>query len=444
MGMFTSTQTGNRFFTWILTLSLMVTSIAMAQPAAAASSKDLQKKVYTAMQDTVKYYYNAENEYNFSGFDWELIGLSHAGEKLDTRKWQDNKGQTAFDYWATAAKDLNEAGQFAKLAIALMKNGYDPTNFNGKNLLAEIAKRQDDSGRMGDDQWTIFNHVLSIVALEMYGYEYDRDAAAEFLLERYDDFSTEFFTDDEAFTLHALNFLEDIDGVEEEKEQIIEYLEKARKSDGSLADSPDSTMEALTALTSVGEDVLEAPWDKSVSYVLDNQLDDGSFKSAWSNGETSAITTEKGLIALATIKKGTALYERLTSKEKAALKVYLPKEGAAEGIQVFDGMTNLIKGKVVKPSKNTYTITSKQLFVRADVKEIADEEKPLAVLVKVMKGKQVVDTGIVEAKSSDVEYLTAGFTLARGTYTVEVSYWYGLGDEPEVAKDGAVFAVTVK
>jgi hypothetical protein len=440
------TKNGSRLMAWMLLFVLLFSAVVTVQPAAAASSKDLERKVYTAMQNAVKYYYNADRAYHFDDFDWELIGLAQAGEKLDSRKWQDKHDLTAFDFWATKAKELDEAGQFAKLAIALMKNGYDPTNFNGKNLLEEIAKRQDANGRMGDDTYTIFNHVLSIVALEMYGYDYDREKAAEFLLKRYDDFSEELdtYTDDIAFTLHALHLLGDIDGVEEEKEKILDRLEKERKADGSIAGNPDSTMEALTALTSVGEDVLKSPWDKSVEYVLDNQLEDGSFQSAWSNGETSAMTTEKGLISLATIRKGTTLYERLTSKEKAALTVYLSKGEASEDIHVFDGMTNLLKGKEVKPSKNTYTIASKQLFVRADVKEIADEERPLAVLVKVMKGKQVVDTGIVEAKSADAEYVTAGFTLARGTYTVEVNYWYGLGNNPEVAKDGAIFAVTVK
>ena len=438
-------QPGRRLIAWILTICLALATFVMAQPASAASSRDLSKKVYTALKDSVKYYYDSDNEYTFNAsFDWEMIGLAHAGEKLTSTKWQDQNELTAFDFWASEVKNQKEQGQLAKVAIALMKNGYNPTNFNGKNLLEEIADSQESNGRMGDDQWTIFNHVLSIVALEMYDYDYDRDEAAEFLLERYDDFSKDYYTDDEAFTLHALNFLEDIDGVEEKKAEIVAYLKQKQGNNGSFADSPDSTLEALSALTGAGEDVLQEPWSKSVEYALEQQLDDGSFPSAWSNGETSELTTEKGLIALAVVKKGTALFERLTNKEKAALSVYLSKGEHAEGVTVYDGLGDLLQGKEATAAKNTYTIKNKQLFVRADVSDLAEAEKSIAVLVKVMRGETVVDTGIVEAASADVKNLTTGFTLTRGTYTVEVNFWAGLADKPTVVKDPILFSVSVK
>jgi len=435
-------------FAGLLTAGAVLFTTMFSQPALAAD-KATSRDVYVAMQKAVKYYVKSDNNYSFdANFDWELIGLAHAGEKLDSRKWQDKNANTAFDYWAGAAKNLNEAGQLAKLAIGLMKNGIDPTNFNGKNLLKAIADRQDNNGRMGDDQWTIFNHVLAIVALEMYGFEdYDREEAAEFLLERYDDFAYDDsnYTDDWPFALHALRFLEDIDNVEEEMDKIVEKIDEQRKSNGSVADNPDSTMEALAALSSVGEDVLDGNWNKSVAYVLDNQLSDGSFQSAWSNGDTSEYTTQKGLYTLAVIKEGDALFERLTDKEKSKLKVYLPKEIQSDAVTVYDGMTNLIRGKEVKPSNSTYTVTSKQLFVRTDLQELElDVDKPLAVLVKVMKGKKVVDTAIVEADTSILSHATAGFTLSRGSYTVEINYWYGLKNNPEVASDSVIFPVTVK
>ncbi|MFY0546182.1 hypothetical protein [Brevibacillus sp. H7] len=429
---------------WGLLIGLLVCAVSLVQPAQAASSKELQRKVSASLQKVVKYYYKSDNDYIFTkDFDWELIGLAHAGEKVDSRKWQDANERTAIDFWADQSKQLNEAGQFAKLSIALMKSGYDPTSFNGKDLLREIVKRQDSNGRMGDDQWTIFNHVLSMVALEMYGYEYDRDGAVKFLLNRYN--SPDFFTDDWAFTLHALSFVDDVDGVEEAKEAILEKLASDQKENGAISDNPDTTLESLAALTSAGVDVLDAPWNKSVSYVLDNQLDDGSFKSAWSNGETSAMTTEKGLYALAVVKKGNALFERLTTKEKAALQTYRSTGDVSDKVKVYDGLPNLQKGKEVQPAGNSYTLSGKQLIVRADVKDLSGDQ-PLAILVKVMKGKSVVGMAVVESNSADAQYLTAGLPLSsRGNYLVEINYWYnGLSEKPEVAQDSVSFAVSVK
>ncbi|HZG15033.1 MAG TPA: prenyltransferase/squalene oxidase repeat-containing protein [Candidatus Bathyarchaeia archaeon] len=437
-------RSGKRVMTWALTVSLSLAAFMGSQPVSAASSKTLTSKVYTALKDSVKYYYQEDQEYSFNTFDWELMGLVNAGEDLTSAKWQDKNELTAFDYWATAIKEEKEPGKFAKVAIGLMKNGYDPTNFNGINLLEKIADSQENDGNMGDDTHTIFNHVLSIVALEMYDYDYNREEAAEFLLEHYDDYSKQWYTDDEAFTLHALSFLGDLDGVEEKTTEIIDYLKEKQDSDGSIEDSPDSTIETITALASAGENVLAEPWSKSVEYVLDKQLEDGSFPSAWSDGKTSDITTEKGLIALSVARKGTALFDRLTAKEKKELDVYLPQGDHAEGVTVYDGLSNLLKGNEATSSKNTYTIKNKQLFVRADVTDLAAQDKDVAVLVKVMKSKTLVDTGIIEATSADVSNLTTGFTLTKGTYTVEVNFWEGLDDKPTVLKDPIIFSVTVK
>jgi hypothetical protein len=432
--------------TWGLILTLLVSSLSLVQPVEAASSKDLKRQVNTALQNVVKYYYKSDNDYTFSKeFDWEMIGLAHAGEKLTSSKWQDGAERTAIDFWAQEAKQLDEAGKFAKLAIGLMKNGYDPTNFNGKDLLREIVKRQDESGRMGDDQWTIFNHVLSIVALEMYDYDYNREKAVEFLLKRLKDFtpSDQLFLDDWAFALHALSFVDDVDGVEQAKDEILQKIRAEQKENGAFNDNPDTTLETLAALVSAGEDVLAAPWSKSVSYALSNQLADGSFQSAWSNGQTSSLTTEKGLYALAVMKKGTALFERLTTKEKAALEAYRSTGNDSENVKVYDGFDNLLKGDQANATSSGYTISSKQLFVRADVSGLAGD-KPLAILVKVMKGKTIVSTAIVESDSADAQHLTAGFTLPKGKYIVEVNFWYGLNDKPETAQDSVSFGVTVK
>ncbi len=436
-------QTVRRRFTWVMILSLFLTSLFQIQPAQASS--DLEKKVYDAMKKTVKYYYKKDRKYAFESFDWELIGLAAAGEKLESRKWQDRTNKTAIDYWASHIQEKKEPGEIAKLAIGLMKNGYDPTNYGGVNLLKAIADSQADNGKMGDDQWTIFNHALSIIALEMYGYPYDREKAARFLLERYDDFNS---IDDKAFTLNALSFLEDQDGVKEAKKAIIESLAKEQQANGSFlawgSESPDSTIQALVGLTSSGEDVLGTPWDKSVQYLLENQAADGGFKSAWSNGQSDKMTTENALIALATVKEGSSLFQVLTDKEKAALKIYVPVVDLSNQVKVYDGFDNLVKGKEVKQVGNTFSISGKQLLVRVNVQDVAKADKPIAILVKAMKGTEVVDTAVVESSSASAQQLTADLKLDSGTYTVEVNYWYGLSDKPEVAKESISFIASVK
>lgn len=429
---------------WALIVSLAFSVVFSTQQASAASDKDLKKQAYTALQKVVKFYQKADNDYAFNqNFDWEMIGLVHAGEKLDASKWLDAGDKTVFDFWATRIKEEKEVGQLAKIAIALMKNGYDPTHFGGRNLLKEIANSQAENGRMGDDQYTIFNHALSIVALEMYDYDYDREKAAKFLLKSLD--RSDLYPDDWAFSLHAFSFLEDVDGVEEAKKAMITKLQAAQNKEGAISDNPDTTLETLAALPAAGIDVLDTPWSKSVSYALSNQLDDGSFQSAYSNGDTSLFTTEKGLYALAVIKKGSALFTRLTDKEKANLKIHESADSnLPEDVKVYDGLENLQKDRELTPSKNGYTINSKQLLVRTNVEGLAQKEKPLAILVKVMKGKSVAATAIVESSSADAQYLTAGLSLSRGSYRVEINYWYGLNEKAETAKDSVSFAVTVK
>ncbi|WP_139489499.1 hypothetical protein [Brevibacillus dissolubilis] len=429
-----------------LIVSLFVSSFMITSTAQAA--EDLNQQVYTSMKKAVKYYYKSNRSYEFKSFDWELIGLPAAGEKLTSTKWLDKSKKSVLDYWATAIKDEKnqQPGNLAKLAIGLMKNGYDPANFNGMNLFELIAKQQEENGRMGDDTYTIFNQGLSIIAFEMYGYQdYDRAQAVEFILKRYKEFQS---IDEEAFMLNVLPFIGDVDGVDEAKAEILAKLADAQNENGSYTswdvESPDTTLEVLIGLVSAEEDVYEAPWSNSVKFVLSHQVADGGFKSPYSNGESSAFTTEKALIALTSLKQASPLYEILTDKEKAALKKYLPTVKNDGTLQVFDGIDNLLKNKGVTASNNVFTVSSEQVYVRLNVKNIpATEEKPLAVLVKAMKGKEVAAVAIVEGKGA-LDQVTAGLTLDNGDYTVEVNFWYGLGEKPEVAKEPIQFALTVK
>lgn len=441
--MLASVQTWRQRLTWGLIISLLFTTLLQIQPAHAATS--LEKSVLDAMKKTVKFYYKSNRKYSFESFDWELIGLAAAGEKLDSRKWQDRTNKTAFDYWASVSKEKTEPGMLAELAIGLMANGYDPTSFNGDNLLKRIADSQDEEGKMGDSQWTIFNHALSIIALEMYGYPYDREKATQFLLKKYDTYDG---LDSLAFTLNALPFLEDQEGVDEAEETILSTLSKEQQADGSYmawgSESVDTTIQVLIGLSSIGEDVTTSPWDKSVKYVLADQTSDGGFKSPYSNGKSDTMTTENALLALATVNEGNGLFQTLTDKEKAALKVYVPVVDLSKQVKVYDGFNNYLAGKEVKQVGNSFSITGKELMVRVNVADLVKQDKPLAILVKAMKGSTVADTAVVESTSAAAQQMTANLKLDSGTYTIEINYWYGLSDKPEVAKDSTLFAVQVK
>ncbi|MGD8191721.1 hypothetical protein ACQCN2_17205 [Brevibacillus ginsengisoli] len=442
--MFASVQSWRQRWTWGLIITLLFASVLQVQPAKAASG--LEKNVLDGLKKTVKFYAKSNHKYEFGGFDWELIGLAAAGEKLETRKWQDKNNKTAIDYWASAIKDKKEPGVIAQIAIGLMKNGYDPTNFNGDNLLKRIANSQDENGKMGDDQYTIYNQVLSIIALEMYGYPYDREKATQYLLKRYDKFEG---LDNIAFTLNALPFLEDQPGVKELKKSIVQKLTKEQQADGSFIawgnESVDTTIQVLIGLTSTGTDVIGSPWDKSVKYVLADQTGDGGFQSPYSNGKSDTMTTENALIALATVNEGDSLFQTLTDKEKASLKAYISAVDLSEQIKVYDGLKNYLAGKDVKQVGNTFSISGKELMVRVNVEDAIKQDKPLAILIKAMKGSQVVDTAVVESTSATAQQMAASLKLdSSGTYNVEINYWYGLSDKPEVAKESTVFVVSVK
>ncbi len=441
MGMSSSAQHLRKSALWLVIISLVLMALTSARPVAAAAS--MEKQVLSAMQKTVKYYTKKDRKYVFEAFDWELIGLTEANENLEARKWQDKSNKTVIDYWANKVKDVKDAGALAKLSLGLMKVGYDPKNFNGVNLLQRIVDQQEKSGKIGDATYTIFNHVLAMLVLEMYDYDYNRDKAIQFLLSNYD--NPNYYTDDLAFTLNVLPLIADANGVDKAQKNILKKIkDKFDAKEGMVADSPDTTIEVLIGLTSIGEDVLDGEWSKSVSYLLKQQLPDGGFPSLWSNGEASSFTTEKALMALAAINQGNSLFERFTEKELADLKVYRGTTEVKNQIKVYDSLENLRNNKEVKASTSGYTVSGNQLFVRANVSEIAKKDKPLAVLVQVMKGKEPVNTAIVEANSADAQYLTAGVTLDKGSYTVVVYYWYGLTQDAETAKESVTFDVTMR
>ncbi|MGE5704538.1 MAG: prenyltransferase/squalene oxidase repeat-containing protein [Clostridia bacterium] len=435
---------------WTLVASLMLSLAVVVKPVEAATNGE--KLVTAALKKAVNYYYKRDRSYKFDGFDWELVGLAAAGEKLNGRKWLDKKGNSAFDQIVPVATKADNAGELAKYAIALMKNGYDPTAVNGVDLLKEIVNRQEKSGKMGDDTYTISNHVYAIVALEMYGYEYNREAAVDFLLEHYDDFETDpnrSKYDELGVTLNALAFLEDEDGVEKVEQDVIkQILDGQNPTDGSYSyntygPSPDTTSQVLIGLTSAGQDVLEGSMAKTVEYLIKKQVKNGGFESSWSPGEASPYTTKFALVALASAKTGDNVYE-LTDEEKDALKPYSKTVDLNGQIEVYEGIDNLLKGKQTKPVGQSFSVSASQVMVRTNVSDLVKEGKPLAVFVQVSQDKKVVQSVVVESNSSAAQQLTAGFSLAKGTYTVQMNYWYGLTEKKETAKEPITFTIVVK
>ncbi|RNB78763.1 hypothetical protein EDM56_30280 [Brevibacillus fluminis] len=437
---------------WALVAGLVLTAGIAAKPVQVQAASDEQKKVSTAMKKAVNYYYKRDRSYKFDGFDWELVSLKEAGEKLTNRKWQTKQNQSAIDAIVPAALKAKGAGEIAKYAIALMKNGYDPTNVNGVNLLQEIADLQEKSGKMGDDTYTIANHVYSMIALEMYDFKYDRDAAVAFLLDHYDDYENDKNKskfDELGFALSALPLVDDEAGVKQAEKEIITELKAGQdKKDGSYYDgfaggSPDTTSQVLIGLSAAGEDVLEGQWVKSVDYLLTKQVKNGGFEASWTPGEANPYTTKFALLALATANNGDSAYQRLSDQDKEALKAYVTTIDLSGQVEVYAGLENLQKGTQTKPSGNAFTVNAGQVLIRTNVADVAKEGKPVAVLVQVQKDKKVVQLVTVEADGA-AKQLTAGFSLDKGTYTVQLNYWYGLSTKPETAKDPVTFQLVVK
>ena len=111
--------------------------------------------------------------------DWDAIGLKILGKQLDL-KYIMNKGETL-------GKEIDNyyMTDYGRTILGVIAAGYDPTNFQGIDLVSVIKNSITESGKFKDTikggEELINCHVWSMIALEASGTDYDREKALKYL-----------------------------------------------------------------------------------------------------------------------------------------------------------------------------------------------------------------------------------------------------------------------
>lgn len=165
--------------------------------------------------------------------------LAMAAASQDPASFRSPAGRSPLDYLQaqTAAGAVNTVGLRAKVALALLASGRDPSNFGGRDLLADLEAAYDAAtGRYGD---TLVDHALAMLALAAAGRPLPAGAAQALLDNQCADGAwalfggTEAGTGDTNTTALAIQALQAA-GHDEGLADALAYLHRVQNDDGGF------------------------------------------------------------------------------------------------------------------------------------------------------------------------------------------------------------------
>lgn len=252
---------------------------------------------------------------------WELLALWGAGEELHRDPWKLPEW-SSFDLPKDAASVA-----YAGFILGMLAGGKNPAGtWEGRNLLLELAEKQQDNGGFGG---TVNNTIWAVIALEAAGGYYDGEKAVKYLLSQQKKdggFALGGMWGDPDVTgmaLMALSFHRDKTEVEEAIKKALDYLKGVQLETGGFAsfgvENSNSIATVISGLVAVGEDILAGDWVKSGKTMLDAllrfQLEDGSFSYLFSPQKYDQMATYQALIALGDALKGESVWQRMKKAE---------------------------------------------------------------------------------------------------------------------------------
>lgn len=243
-----------------------------------------------------------------------LVALAAAGEPLDDFTQGDGSAIAYLE--AQAAGYATAPGAAAKLAMAAIAAGADPTSFGGLNLLEVIGEGYDPAtGQYGPD---VYGHALALLAIQAAGATPPAAALGRLLDAQLPDGGWSFDgseatgsdTNTTGLALQALAGQRQADGA---RASALAYLETQQNDDGGFpysqassfgADSDaNSTSAVVQALIAAGEDPAGERWQRGGSGPLDLlaalQNDSGAFRYQAAQAEDNALATYQAVPALA-------------------------------------------------------------------------------------------------------------------------------------------------
>lgn len=243
-----------------------------------------------------------------------VIALVAAGESLDDYAQGDNSPISYLQ--AQAAGYATAPGAAAKLAMAAVAGGADPTSFGGVNLLELIGQGYDPAtGQYGPD---LYGHALALLGIKAVGATPPTQAIDRLLDMQLADGGWSFDgteatgsdTNTTSLVLQALAGERRADGA---RAQALLYLESQQNDDGGFpysqassfgnASDTNSTAAAAMALVAAGERPTDARWLKGGQGPLDAlralQNDGGAFRYQADQAVDNALATYQAIPALA-------------------------------------------------------------------------------------------------------------------------------------------------
>jgi hypothetical protein len=209
-----------------------------------------------------------------------ILGFVAAGESLDGLS---KNGNTPLSFLEAQAQGYATGpGAAAKLTMAAVAAGADPTNIGGVNLLEQIGKAYDPTtGQYGAD---VYGHALSLIAIRSVGAVPPLPAIQRLIAAQLPDGGWSFDgteatgsdTNTTGLALQALVGQRQADGA---RGKALGYLESQQNDDGGFPYSQtsqfgndsdaNSTALAIQGIIAAGEDPAASRWTKGGKTALD-------------------------------------------------------------------------------------------------------------------------------------------------------------------------------
>ncbi len=243
-----------------------------------------------------------------------IIALAAGGEDAGMIQSEAGASPVIFLYEKVEAGQVEGVGTVAKVSMAVVAVGLDPTDFGGRDLIGELEAAYDaDSGSYGG---SIFDQALVILALANAGREVPEEAVDYLLAHQTEDGAWNFMgdtaeqsgdTNTTALVIQALAAT----GHEDATEPALEYLQGIQNEDGGWpyqnpsdfgtetdANSTALVLEAIYALGQTADDWQVGDADP-LSALLALQNDSGSFSFQASFPGDNALATIQAIPAVA-------------------------------------------------------------------------------------------------------------------------------------------------
>jgi trimeric autotransporter adhesin len=271
--------------------------------------------------------------------DWNVLALSLAGEDINTDTYKKSgKGYIDFKKETINSETTTSTAitVYAKNIMGLMAAGYDPSYFEGHDLLQELTKRVE----VGDDSLT--GEAWGMIALSSAGADYNKTVPVKYIETKQNSDggygwipSAPSDVDTTAMVIYALDMSVQNRSGDKSINKALEFLKHSLKDmeKDKTKETVESLSQILMALRASSEDLnsYKINGNSLELEIIKFRNSDGGFKHDI-KGTSNEISTYQTLIALEFYKQYKNLYTTLASYEKNAL----PKVSANIRIEGID------------------------------------------------------------------------------------------------------------